>query len=160
MSILVDFFHFKFDGEFTQIPTPHSLLFQSEEYVWKYLPNSDDSEQLLSFYIEGHRMNYTAVPSCVIALHSIFFRNKRFLPPLSSDQVTQCLKDFVRSTAIAIKELHDHGFAHLDIRLPNICFVNEKSTFRVMLIDLDRSRPSERIRTRAYVGEMYKKGKK
>ena len=147
------------DGEFTQIPTPHSLLFQSEEYVWKYLPNSLDREYLTSFCIEGHHMNYTAVPSFVVALHSAFFRNKRFLSPLSSDQVTQCLEDFVRNTAIAIKELHDHGVAHLDIRLPNICFVNEKSKFRVMLIDLDRSRPSEHIEANVYIGEMYEKVK-
>lgn len=36
----------------------------------------------------------------------------------------------------AIQEGHNDGFAHLDIRLPNICFKKEKEWMAV-LIDLD-----------------------
>ena len=47
-----------------------------------------------------------------------------------------CLHDFLKGLAQAIQEFHQHGFAHQDIRLENVCF-NEQ--YEPVLIDLDRS---------------------
>lgn len=43
------------------------------------------------------------------------------LPPLPYKEALQCLGCLVKSTALAIESLHEHGYAHLDIRLDNIC---------------------------------------
>ena len=46
-----------------------------------------------------------------------------------------------------LNELHDtYSTAHMDVRLPNICFSN-CPTRHVMLIDLDRREPSFKLHT-------------
>ena len=40
-------------------------------------------------------------------------------------------------TATALQELHNLGYAHLDLRLSNICFTANGSDYHVILIDLD-----------------------
>ena len=63
------------------------------------------------------------------------------LPPLSTAEVSMCLIDFMVRTALALQELHGFGYAHLDVRIPNICFSKEKNAegeyYDVKLIDLD-----------------------
>ena len=69
----------------------------------------------------------------------MFFKIPAQLPPLTYDEVKKCLPDFLKKTATALQELHACGFAHLDVRLPNICFAQEDhNRFFVKLIDLDR----------------------
>ena len=45
------------------------------------------------------------------------------------------MHDLVSKVAIAIVNLHYHGWAHQEIRLENICFTNE---YQPIFIDLDR----------------------
>ena len=60
------------------------------------------------------------------------------LPPLSYEQAVQCLGCLVESTAVAIERLHEHGYAHLDIRLDNICVHHDgRDVRRAVLIDFD-----------------------
>lgn len=47
----------------------------------------------------------------------------------------RCLRSVLEKIQIAIDELHKFGFAHLDIRLENVCFDKE---LNAVLIDLDR----------------------
>ncbi len=49
-----------------------------------------------------------------------------------------CISDLINETAEALKELHDTGYAHGDVRLPNICFQCDREDYIVVLIDLDR----------------------
>lgn len=56
--------------------------------------------------------------------------------PISQFEVAKCAKNFTETAAECIEQLHGLGYAHCDIRLPNICF-NEQ--FNAVLIDLDRA---------------------
>lgn len=56
-------------------------------------------------------------------------------PPLSFTSAQRCLGPLIESTAEAIESLHKLGFAHLDIRLDNICFRSG-----AVLIDFDFAR--------------------
>ena len=70
-----------------------------------------------------------------------------------------CLIDFMVRTASALQELHGFGYAHLDVRIPNICFSQEKNAegeCDVKLIDLDRCVVVATLDVSGYVGEMYK----
>ena len=62
-------------------------------------------------------------------------------------------------TAIALIELHDYGFAHLDVRIPNICFAEDydgDGKYMVKLIDLDRCKHVTATTGSSYEGEMYR----
>ena len=63
-------------------------------------------------------------------------------PPLSASEARRCLVALLRSTKEAIDQFHSFNFAHLDIRLPNICFKYDrtrKEAFAV-LIDFERNK--------------------
>ena len=45
--------------------------------------------------------------------------------PMDQGEARECLHDLVIKVAIAIRDLHSHGWAHQDIKLDNICFTNE-----------------------------------
>ena len=89
----------------------------------------------------------------------LFFRYPAVqLPPLRKDEVAQCLFDYMTMTAIALTELHDYGFAHLDVRIPNICFAEDydgDGKYMVKLIDLDRCEHVTATTGSSYKGEMY-----
>lgn len=57
--------------------------------------------------------------------------------PMSPSDALQCLYELVKSVSEAIKLLHDASYAHVDIRLANVCFSNDNSY--AVLIDLDRA---------------------
>ena len=62
-------------------------------------------------------------------------------------------------TASALQELHGFGYAHLDVRIPNICFSRKKNTegeYDVKLIDLDRCVVLPARDLCGYDGEMYR----
>ena len=87
----------------------------------------------------------------------LFYRYPVQFPPLRKDQVALCLFDFMTMTAIALTELHDYGFAHLDVRIPNICFAKDyDGKYMVKLIDLDRCKYVEDRTGSSYEGEMYR----
>jgi len=46
---------------------------------------------------------------------------------------------FAQSVVNAIEGLHHLGFAHMDIRLPNICFDHIDGSWQAVLIDLDNA---------------------
>ena len=61
------------------------------------------------------------------------------IPPLSASEARECLVPLLKSTKEAIDQLHSFDFAHLDIRLPNICFrKNEGENVCAVLIDFER----------------------
>ena len=47
-----------------------------------------------------------------------------------------CFNSFAVSVQSAVEEFHGMGFAHLDLRVPDICFDGQ---WQAVLIDLDRS---------------------
>ena len=101
-------------------------------------------------------------------LHRVIgFKDHRYfvyerLHQISSDAAKQCLVQLLEGVKSAIANLHSCNFAHLDVRLPNVCLKvepNKKAT--VMLIDLERSKNvtlSDKWDDASYISCMYKVG--
>ena len=51
----------------------------------------------------------------------------------------KCFSSFAISTLRALEALHEAGFAHLDVRLPNICFKEVNCEWHAVLIDIDHA---------------------
>ena len=77
---------------------------------------------------------------------------ERQMPPLTKFEAKEYLCDLLTQTAIALLELHTIEYAHLDVRLPNICFSTDHT---VKLIDLDRVIGIRGGSVGSYIGEMY-----
>ena len=45
--------------------------------------------------------------------------------PMDTAAAFRCWPDLTKQVVVALKELHGIGLAHLDVRLPNICFNEE-----------------------------------
>ena len=57
---------------------------------------------------------------------------------MNGQEARRCLIDFVPRVRESLIQLHNLGYAHLDVRLPNICFTPDGD---VRLIDFDRIQP-------------------
>ena len=72
----------------------------------------------------------------VVGRTKVFIFHRQPHHPMSLFEVSQCLQSFVQTTVKAIKQLHQLGFAHGDIRRANICF---NADCEAVLIDFDRA---------------------
>lgn len=75
------------------------------------------------------------------------------ISPLCLGEVQSCLYDFVKLTGDAIMAIHELQLAHIDIRVPNVCFDDQK---RKLLADFDRMRDIDIGEDPSFQGEMYK----
>ena len=66
-----------------------------------------------------------------------FFMCKLLKPPLAAQEVRRVLTVYMQSVVKALKALHGHNIAYLDVRLENICFDEGN---RAVFIVLDRSK--------------------
>ena len=71
----------------------------------------------------------------------IFYQYEGLKPPLSRQEAKSHLLALVEGVRVALDELHRQSVAHMDVRLPNICFTHTSPSC-VKLIDLDRCEPS------------------
>jgi len=138
--------------------TRHSVLLKSNEFFWKCVPQQSDQHNMFSLnqHKSGnlkHITFYCDVKQLVGGV--IFFKFPAHLPPLHKHKVEKCLLDFMTRTATALEELHSIGVAHLDVRVPNICFAREEGKYIVKLIDLDRCKDDTVQDLYGYTGEMY-----
>lgn len=60
-------------------------------------------------------------------------------PPLSKEEVKECMFDLISQVMNALCELHKLGYAHLDVCLPNICFTLDGI---VEVVDFDHTLPA------------------
>ena len=68
--------------------------------------------------------NHTLLPFKSLRHENLRFHIfERQMPPLTKFEAKECLCDLLTQTAIALLELHTIGYAHLDVRLPNICLI-------------------------------------
>ena len=140
-----------------QIASKHSILILSNNCYWKYIPQVYERENvlLLSDKIK-QKAKHTLVYSDECRVSTMkFLAFPAQLHPLRSEDVSECLTDFLLRTADALNELHSLGFAHLDVRIPNICFYKGDDQYDVILIDVGRSRELGIQDVTGYVGEMY-----
>ena len=95
-------------------------------------------------YILGKSIPILERSALPLAIHYIgnmrCFEFKLYDQPLSEEEAQRHKVWFVSEVVKAVNELHDRAkVAHLDIRLENICVDDESN--RLILVDLDRSRP-------------------
>ena len=88
-----------------------------------------------------HQLQYLRPLEKYVLFGVEYFKFPKLLKPLTEEQAKECLMCFAKGVFAAIKQLHEDGYAHLDIRLPNICI--DPVTFEPVLIDLDRGRKCE-----------------
>eukprot|EP00731_Ephydatia_muelleri_P018490 Em0011g530a len=80
------------------------------------------------------------------------------LPQKSKYEAKDCMRDALDAIKLAVEELHSRDVAHLDIRLPNICFKSTSGLVAV-LIDLERAKgPIKSILPGSYSSCMYRTG--
>ena len=89
---------------------------------------------------------------------AVFFFFPAQLLPLSRNEVSTYLIEFMVRTALALQELHEYGYSH--VRIPNICLSNEKNPngqYDVKLVDLNRYALISASVMEGYPGKMYHK---
>ena len=130
--------------EVIEQPTKHSILFKSRDDKWFYKFVSQSNQHItISIVAEATRGALHVTPHYTVVVGILeLFKVPAQLPPLTPDQLKRCIPDFLTKTATALEELRGLGFAHLDVRLPNICFALHNGHYIVKLIDLDRCYPS------------------
>ena len=117
-----------------QIPSQGAIILRSETHIFK--------RPMFVSEVYPYFLLAMATPNSVIKISTAMLYGKPFykyktMPydPLSCTEARLCLCDFIQEVSQAISVLHGIGFAHQDIRLPNICF---SCDFHPVLIDLDR----------------------
>ena len=147
-------------GLIQQYPTKHSILFKNDSTFWKYVPHTIERENLhlLQLAFKQSKPRHITLPCDIVLIsNTTYFVFPAQLSPLTKEEVSKCLYDFMTMTATALEELHSFGFAHLDVRIPNVCFARNGDNYIVKLIDLDRCITDEVGKDLSgYEGEMYK----
>lgn len=111
-------------AEIEQVQTKHSILLKDNDYFWKLIPSSREHHNFRLFHSEITTAQYTSLPVMTYWHKGLaFYKFAKAIPLLSKTEAKECLSDLVTKTATALQELHSLGFAHLDVRLPNICFI-------------------------------------
>ena len=65
------------------------------------------------------------------------------LRPLTNEKAKPCLLHLVEDVKMALEELHSLGYAHLDVRLDNICLKKTQDGLMAVLIDFDFTMETE-----------------
>ena len=86
----------------------------------------------------------------VFKLSIPFLQFPAAIPPLSASEARRCLVALLRSTKEAIDQLHSFNFAHLDIRLPNICFKYDSSRKEAFAVLIDFERIKENLSSKIF----------
>ena len=116
-----------------------SIVIGDENNVYKY-PMGSYERKRLSELMDMDRnpelTQYFAIPILEQKLRGFqFFKYNKYNAPLGAREIKPFFKAFMRVVSGAVEALHSFGFAHLDLRLDNICFSDRNA----VLIDLDRS---------------------
>ena len=164
-----------FDKPLEQFHSCFSFVFGLEGkeglgYIFKTFPRDtlrtslEDTEDILREYqvlSQLGLLDNRLLHEVIGFKHHRYFVYER-LHQISPDAAKQCLVELLEGVKTAIDNLHSCNFAHLDVRLPNVCLKvepNDKAT--VMLIDLERSQRvtlSDKWNNASYISCMYKVG--
>ena len=126
-----------------QVYSRGSILVRNQHFHMKYQIHA--CERVLDMFLDildsnSSRPEWFLLPDKRKVINSkpfLFYKN--LIRPLTRSEAGECLSSFIESVAEAVHSLHKFGYAHLDIRLENICFSNG-SPHHAVLIDLDRCR--------------------
>lgn len=120
-------------GKIDFFPSKYSIIFKDPVYgiVYKRPLIDNNLHTLLQISKPNMQVLY---PQGVIRG---FYSFPLLHPPLSLELLRKCFTTFAISTLHAVELLHKKGYAHLDIRIPNICFKQLEHGWQVVLIDMD-----------------------
>ena len=144
---LRDEFVLENDVKLKQVQTWNSFVLQSNKgKVYKFCLEDAhfDRSLRITSYIRKQEAERRE-PTNRLILHErklpVFDKETPFLeyslvkPPLTPSAARKCLVPLLRSTKEALDQLHRFDCAHMDIRLPNICFKLEEEKVFAVLID-------------------------
>lgn len=115
---------------------------RKNSYVFKVFSRKDSKADFAE--IED-RLSHYELNHSLLSTFSLYLENTRFfcfegLHQITRQKAKQCFKPLVHGVRTAIEELHKYDMAHLDIRLPNLCFRKYEGNCTVLLIDLERAK--------------------
>ena len=127
--------------ELEQVQSKFSIIVKSPTTYYKVLPRGEEEMRLTRFISKASSEPLSATEGIVLPTSHLYKNLEFFLfdaqdePPLTRDDAANCLGDLVQQVAAVLERMHELEWAHLDVRLPNICFTQDG---HVRLIDLDR----------------------
>ena len=141
-----------------QVYSRFSIIMCTNDCYLKYTFNPSETSELFRLMFQASSRQIRDSVSRLLLpkkleyiLRKTFFVYIPLIPPLTREEAMKCLCPFVKSVADAIHSLRMFGYAHLDVRLENICF-STASPHHAILIDLDRCSP---VTEPAYSQETY-----
>ena len=141
-----------FASDAIQVKSMSSLIIRQPSTpmrYWKYNPSPTNHarEFFGRMQVElrhTHKILHSLYPHAMENKgHLRFWLFKHLRRPLSRDEAKHCLIDLIEQIKTALLELHHYSgipIAHMDLRLPNVCFTDD---FSATLIDLDRCEPAD-----------------
>ena len=125
-----------------QVPSKYNIVLCDQDYYYKMFPDvkAELTCNIMKCRSCGLSCDQLSISCFVKPFGIVCFYGFEKLPyQISRDQAKQCLYQFVVEVNDALDVLHNHfAFAHLDIKLDNICF---NKNFKPVLIDFDRAMP-------------------
>ena len=132
-----------------QLQSRTSLILkdQSNTTYWKYnkyrsvLYAQIAGKEMGRQYSGRNYLQFNLLPLCVEEYGLVeFHKFDAIQDPLTRREAMPCLLRLLAGLRRALEELHSEGIAHLDVRLPNVCFKQQT----VILIDLDMCGKADR----------------
>ena len=130
------------DTPLEQCESHYSILVKNDSHYYKYIPYSKFEKAVNNLYLERSVIDPISITHLVLPEHVVIIKPMLVFQfaaqphqPLSRDEARKCIRDFVIQAKRALQELHNLGYAHVDVRLPNFCF---SYNYEAMLIDFDR----------------------
>ena len=129
------------EADIKQIPSPSSITLMTNTHCYKLFKELALLDRCTMAFRDSPTSHRIQCQTTRCEFLSIVHYKKVPYDPLTVDEAKRCLIGLVELLKEALNELHEDGFAHCDIRLPNICFSCE---FKAVLIDLESiTRPVE-----------------
>ena len=137
----------EFGEDAKQLCSGESFVVSSDQWIYKKPFLSEDFSRLVLLCFHPHRPTCTLFPITVLTCKDspvVFFKYERcHFRPMSRQWAQRIMrsashwrKNWLSGLVNAIEKLHQFGIAHLDIRLPNICYMSD---YTPVLIDCDIS---------------------
>ena len=130
------------EGSLKQVDSQYSVVFHDDMNYYKYSPDVFEQTSVSDFL--GQSSDRLVFPRIKLGVKRdgatrlpffVFPKQMFQLTSLHISQLKSCLFDLASGIKAALEELHDmYEYAHLDVRLANVCFDGKY----VKLIDFDR----------------------
>ena len=126
----------KWGQDFSLVKSGFGILLMNDTHCLKKPIYSASFTTLALLAVSACKAN-SYIPDYKTMLPSCFVQYNRVQhDPLNYQEARSCSLELTRKVYEVIRSLHDYGFMHKDLRLPNICF---NVHFEPVLIDLDFS---------------------